>query len=433
VIQAEEVLSKIRGGDPVNYDRVLVVGNLDISLLGPGTFRVGSLRITNSSLQGVVFLDNLTVDGQANFEETEFQNDLFLRGCRFQDAEFPHAHFCGYADFSSCIFKEPANYVQAIFDGDTDFSYSQFLKDASFNFAKFNTDFVYFDGTGFFGNVSFQGTRFGKYVYFYAASFHKAADFLFADFEGNCLISDVRFGGDVIMESVQFKGYAIFGDTHFDGLLLLPGATINNMMMPGVTFGENSLIYLNNSDVHRLLASWRDIQDHLVFQGAVYLALVENYKDLGWFQDADECYYRYRWLAQEEKSWGWSRLFDYLAWVFCGYGVRPSYTVAWSLLLILVCGGIFFAGGGILLSPHSAPPAPNLARHEPIDASGYAPETDRPSFTDALYFSAMVFIAQAPVDFLPQGLYRYLVILEGILGWLLLALFLVTLGNVMIR
>ncbi|NYT01489.1 MAG: hypothetical protein GKC10_01860, partial [Methanosarcinales archaeon] len=49
------------------------------------------------------------------------------------------------------------------------------------------------------------------------------------------------------------------------------------------------------------------------------------------------------------------------------------------------------------------------------------------------YFSAMVFIAQAPVDFLPRGFYRHLVILEGILGWLLLALFLVTLGNVMIR
>ncbi|NPV61832.1 MAG: hypothetical protein HPY61_04245 [Methanotrichaceae archaeon] len=45
----------------------------------------------------------------------------------------------------------------------------------------------------------------------------------------------------------------------------------------------------------------------------------------------------------------------------------------------------------------------------------------------------MVFIAQAPVDFVPLGRYRYAVIIEGLLGWLLLALFLVSLSNIMIR
>ncbi|NYT02795.1 MAG: pentapeptide repeat-containing protein, partial [Methanosarcinales archaeon] len=376
---AQDILSQIRAGGAVGYDRVLVGGDLDLSLLGPGDFRVKSLCITNSSLGGMVFLENLTVDGPVDFRETEFQKDSFFRGCRFQEAEFPHTIFRGYADFSSCTFQSPANYVQAAFDGDTDFSYSQFSRDVNFNFAQFNTDFVYFDGTTFLGNASFKGIRFGKYVYFSAARFEKAADFLFADFDGNCLFSDVRFLGDVNLESVQFKGYAIFGNTHFQGELLLAGASINNMMMPGVTFGEQSRIYLNNSDVHRLLASWSDIRDHLVFQGAVYLALVENYKDVGWFQDADECYYQYRRLAQEEKAWGWSRLFDLLAWVSCGYGVRPGYTVAWSLLLILLCGAVFFAGRGIRPSSRSEEPPQNLDRHEATDASGYAPEPDRPS------------------------------------------------------
>jgi len=52
---------------------------------------------------------------------------------------------------------------------------------------------------------------------------------------------------------------------------------------------------------------------------------------------------------------------------------------------------------------------------------------------NALFFSTMVFLSQGPIDFLPLGKNRYYVILEGILGWLLLALFLVTLGRVMIR
>ena len=45
----------------------------------------------------------------------------------------------------------------------------------------------------------------------------------------------------------------------------------------------------------------------------------------------------------------------------------------------------------------------------------------------------MIFISRGPNEFLPVGKNRYYVILEGILGWLLLALFLVTLGRVMIR
>jgi hypothetical protein len=45
----------------------------------------------------------------------------------------------------------------------------------------------------------------------------------------------------------------------------------------------------------------------------------------------------------------------------------------------------------------------------------------------------MIFLSQGPIDFLPVGRHRYDVILEEILNWLLLALFLVTLGRVMIR
>jgi len=41
--------------------------------------------------------------------------------------------------------------------------------------------------------------------------------------------------------------------------------------------------------------------------------------------------------------------------------------------------------------------------------------------------------AQAPADYLALGRYKYLVIIEGVLGWLMLALFLVALGNLMIR
>ncbi|AET65504.1 hypothetical protein Mhar_2151 [Methanothrix harundinacea 6Ac] len=56
-----------------------------------------------------------------------------------------------------------------------------------------------------------------------------------------------------------------------------------------------------------------------------------------------------------------------------------------------------------------------------------------PGLGEAIYFSSLVFIAQAPAEYRARGRYRYLVIFEGILGWLMLALFLVGLGNLMIR
>ena len=55
------------------------------------------------------------------------------------------------------------------------------------------------------------------------------------------------------------------------------------------------------------------------------------------------------------------------------------------------------------------------------------------SFKDALYFSTMVFVSMPPHDWRPKEGWKYAVMLEDVLGWLLLALFLVTLGNVIIR
>jgi hypothetical protein len=58
---------------------------------------------------------------------------------------------------------------------------------------------------------------------------------------------------------------------------------------------------------------------------------------------------------------------------------------------------------------------------------------ERVVFRNALFFSTCIFLSQGNIDFLPTGKHRYYVIVEGIPGWLLLALFLVTLGRIMIR
>jgi len=55
------------------------------------------------------------------------------------------------------------------------------------------------------------------------------------------------------------------------------------------------------------------------------------------------------------------------------------------------------------------------------------------SFCDAFYFSVTTFTTLSYGDWYPKNYYRVLAVIEGLLGWLTLALFLVTLANVMIR
>ena len=160
----------------------------------------------------------------------------------------------------------------------------------------------------------------------------------------------------------------------------------------------------------------------MVWDPAAFLALVNNYHGLGWSADEDDCYYQYRSLNQGKKQWGWSKTIDLLAWLSCGYGVRPGYAVAWSLLTILVFALVFWRGDGIR---RSAKPLNEAAEEDSVP--------EHVTLRNALFFSTMVFLSQGPIDFLPVGRHRYFVIFEGILGWLLLALFLVTLGRVMIR
>ena len=149
---------------------------------------------------------------------------------------------------------------------------------------------------------------------------------------------------------------------------------------------------------------------------------MENYRQLGWSSDEDECYYQYRTLEQTNKEFGWSKAIDVLAWLSCGYGVRPGYAVIWSLLTILVFALIFWIGNGIR---RSAKPLQGPMEKDSVP--------EKATFRNALFFSTMIFLSQGPIDFLPVGRNRYLVVIEGILGWLMLALFLVTLGKVMIR
>lgn len=111
----------------------------------------------------------------------------------------------------------------------------------------------------------------------------------------------------------------------------------------------------------------------------------------------------------------YSKFKDIVAWLSCGYGVKPEYPLIWALFLIIVFTVVYWSGDGI-----------RRLKEEGKDIK-------RVSFWDAFYFSMVTFTTVGYGDWYPKDRYRKFVMIEGVVGWLTLALFIVTLANVLIR
>jgi hypothetical protein len=306
-----------------------------------------------------------------------------------------------------------------------------------------------FIGADFNKWASFQGAKFNL-GYFQQANFKGASVFDEAKFNGYAEFSGAKFEDVVSFSRSEFNGEVLFIDVDF----------VKDASFDGCKFDRNlNLLRLKFS---RLIIDWDSIKNGLIADGPVYLALIKNFKDLEQSDDADNCFYQYRKWKQDQKGLGWSKLLDMIAWQSCGYGVRPSHALTWSFVIIFLFGIFFWIGNSIYKSstledmPTIATNRTiyeylnhliNLARSVPKSAPKLRPGSigqiltsiSRRSFTvelsfkDTLYFSTMAFISRPPQYWLPRGNWRYLVMAEGILGWLFLALFIVTLVNVMIR
>jgi uncharacterized protein YjbI with pentapeptide repeats len=340
-VTSGKILSEIRDGKAVEYNNAIIVGGLDFRELDQ--FVKSPINIVNCQVQGPIYMENLVFDAPVSFAYTTLDDVALFSGAKFNDsADFTETRFEDTVFFDSSNFLGDASFRGAHFGRDAWFSGAIFHRRCDFNFTRFAEEYVLFDYVQFLGNAHFEDAEFGRWTNFYGANFSGDADFLLATFPGRSFFSVVWFGGCAKFAGVEFLSFAEFEDSHFDGDFFLYGSTISYMKLSGSTFGDRSLIHLNNTEINGFIMPWQTIKDHLVFRDEVYMGMVENYKQLGWFQDADQCYFHYRKLAQDRKELGWSKALDYLAWLSCGYGVRPDYTFAWSLSIILLFGIIFY-------------------------------------------------------------------------------------------
>ena len=424
-VQASTILANISKGLPVELDHVIIEGDLDLNQISLrdasevfSTIESGtnSLRVVESPIK----IGSSSINGRVIFSDVIFQSPI----------DFANTTFCHAVFFSDNIFREHANFINAKFNNDAYFVDAQFYGGAYFRLASFEkyagfykaefqegadfrnvifTDGAEFHDAGFFEKAKFWQTGFCRSARFTNNIFYKDAEFWGAQFD-----EDADFEGAKFEESVFFNDNPSLKleGAQFNESLMLNNTKIYNLDLNCAQFSSKTRISLTGSSFERVNVWWDDIRDRLVYDGAVFLALVKNFKEMEHFEDADSCYYQYRKLSQNEKGFGVSKLVDVIAWLSCGYGVRPIFTFGWMIGLIILFGFIFSVGNVFEKSDNCFPPCMQ----------------DGP-----FYFSLMVFTFQSRGELRPRGRYRYVAVIEGVLGLLLFGIFVVTLSNVMIR
>jgi uncharacterized protein YjbI with pentapeptide repeats len=405
LIPPEIIIAQIENNEVIDYDGITVTGNLDFGKLNLPLGDDGrciikkQVKITNSNIQGPTRILNVN-----------FMEHIDFSGTTFINADFHGSVFSKFAGFENAIFKGYASFANVRFIDDVSFANTQFTEGTLVRF-----DQAIFQKDAFFWGMGSKNIFFGGESTFRYAVFHGIAEFSKAVFRGKADFSFCRFFGEYIRllntqfyDKVSFIGSKVKGTADFINNRFNSTSDFSYVSFYIVDFSASNFenhIYLTGAMFTRFNVQWNTIKNQLSCDDPVLLALVTNFRNLGQFDDSDNCYYRYRKQIQGQRGLGLRKVFDFLSWMSCGYGVRPFRTLCVSALLITIFAFLFWKGGGI---------------------SGLQ------SIGDAFYYSALAFTANSKsISWI--GIYKYIGLVEGFLGWFFMALFLVTLGRTWLR
>jgi hypothetical protein len=261
-ILANEIFDKIQKGEPVAYDRVRIIGDLDLSKLNLPTETIDLTEIKKP--WNVLLRDQ--------------KRNIISSPIKITNSEFK-----GAAIFALCSFKAKVDLM----------------------------------GTNFKKHANFIGTKFNDVVNFTATEFGGEALYFVATFNKNALFDSATFGNDAGFNGAKFKN-----DTSFIGARFKEDA-----LFESVDFERE--LHLEKTRYKRLFVRWETISEKIYVKTAsedyddtTFLLLIDNFKNLGYFEDADNCYYSYR-KARRQQLPKIYRIFDWILWLFYGYGVKP--------------------------------------------------------------------------------------------------------------
>ena len=465
-------------------------------LLGYARFSADA-NFQNSKFSGDANFQNSKFSGDANFSKSSFSADAIFQYSEFpKGAYFLSSKFSGDADFMGSRFSKHADFDHTSFSKKTTFVNSSFSGDAYFHSCKFSGDVVFYNSR-FSGDADFSLCTFLNEVIFDYIKFKEDCDFsgsVFTDHVdlrrtnykiiriswsqiknlldfplSNKSLSSNKVKGilDILKEQeiteenviqeeekiklssfVQWqevylkliKNFEYIGDSesanncYYHYRKIKPKFKIQQI--------ENSSIKLQNypekvafSEYLSNKLEYNKETKYLTFSGVItkdekgtLLRVLKNEDD----KKAIEILYRKmqnspkyivgRGFWQYTKEWWEYILFG----LTCGYGVYPLRTLGVMGALIISFTIFYFIG---------CQNFPNK-KYLIYEQGGRSLSDDKHlhyKLYNCFYFSVMTFTTVGYGDLHPQGGFKIAAMIEGFLGWMTMALFLVTLGNVWLR
>jgi hypothetical protein len=333
VISASEVLANVQRGEPIEYDNYIIEGVLNLSNLEIH----GNVHFNNTLFQDEVNFNSTKFNGPANFWYSIFNGAADFRHSKFNDsANFQVSKFNGYANFGYSKFNGPAYFMGARFNKTADFGIAKFSKAGDFKGTNFNNN-AYFMGSDF-GRAFFNGALFGADADFRGSNFSVYSNFENARILGYSYLVNAVFKGDANFMGVQFRNDADFEEAEFDG-----NAYFDNARFFGVALLEDTIfsgnLSLKKANYDKLYIRWHNIKSFDYDENS-YLMLIENFKRIGFYDDANKCYFQYMMDYRNRQTFsGWAISTAWL--LFGGYGVDMSWPFYSSLFIILAFGFIY--------------------------------------------------------------------------------------------
>jgi len=168
VVLARELISKIIRNETINYNKVIIKGDMDLDYanLSKGENKLSiidsQICISNSRIKGSLNFSNTYFNKSMNFSNTLFEDDVSFREAQFgKNVDFSGVQFSRYADFADAKFWSDANFLGGKFNRYADFSDAQFKEISVFNSAQFNEV------------ANFKRAQFSRYTNFNSAKFNE--------------------------------------------------------------------------------------------------------------------------------------------------------------------------------------------------------------------------------------------------------------------
>lgn len=485
-VKAEDILKHIEQGDDIYLDNCSIVEELSLSKIELKTVPVSNPKHHELLVNGVdeeefgdygIIINNdlKVVDSNIEIYNSTFENNLDFSSCLFNKslsfakvncsstANFGSTTFGNSIYFYNVTFRDSANFCNAtfgdsvvfeetIFGGSADFSFATFGDSADFSFATFKNP-AYFDDATFGNSASFVGATFEDPAYFYEATFGDSLMFFGATFGDSAIFSYSTFGDLADFDDDTFAGTVDFSYATFAGTV-------------DFSYTEFERVILDETDFKKMRVRWNSLENSLSIceygsfnsHRLTYIKLISNFRNLEQFDDADSAYFQYRQICQAENPWisfletstwiSFPKVGDIFMWLSCGYGVKPSYAVGSSTFIIFLFSAIYswedlcskglkkyfdrrFSEFSSIISRLRRNRGKNI-----LNLSSwiyYLKALFHWHVWDALYFSIASFTNSSYEDWVPGDYGRKLAVLEGFIGNLLIALFIVTLVNVLIK